>query len=185
MEKLKARFLKARAAWRVAQKREREKQKKKEQARLRRMGGIVLAMVKEGAYPRDEFMADLDNFLSDPGDRTLFGLRPREAEAVVVVERARKRGGYMTRKQLIDRVVESSEVRLSKREAGQCLDALFGSMGRAVRDNGRFAWPGFGTFTVKQRAARQGRNPRTGEVMEVKASKTVNFKPAPALKGKL
>lgn len=185
VEKLKARFLKARAAWRVAQKREREKRKKKEQARLRRIGGIVLAMVREGAYPRDEFMADMDSFLSDPGDRTLFGLPPREAAAVVVVERVRKRGGYMTRKQLIDRVVESSEVKLSKKDAGQVLDALFGSMGRAVCDNGRFAWPGFGIFTVKKRAARQGRNPRTGEVMEVKASRTVSFKPAPALKGKL
>ena len=185
VEELKARFLKARAAWRVAQKREREKQKKKEQTRLRRMGGIVLAMVKEGAYPRDEFMADVDNFLSDPRDRELFGLQPREAEAVVVVERARKRGGYMTRKQLIDRVVQSSEVRLSKGAAGQFLDALCGSMGRSVRETGRFGWPGFGTFTVKQRAARQGRNPRTGEVMEVKASSTVSFKPAPALKGKL
>ena len=184
-EKLKARFLKARAAWRVAQKREREKQKKKVQARLRRMGGIVLAMVKDGAYPRDEFMADVDSFLSDPGDRELFGLRPREAEAVVVVERARERGGYMTRKQLIDRVVESSEGRLSKGAAGQFLDALFGSMGRAVRDNGRFSWPGFGTFTVRDRAARQGRNPRTGETMQVAATRTVSFKPAPGLKGKL
>lgn len=185
VEQLKARFLKARAAWRVAQKREREKQKKKEQARLRRMGGIVLAMVKEGAYLRDEFMADMDNFLSDPGDRKLFGLQRREAEAVVAAERARKRGGYMTRKQLIDRVVESSEVRLSKGEAGQLLDALFGSMGRAVRDNGRFSWPGFGTFTVRDRAPRQGRNPRTGETMQVAATRTVGFKPAPALKGSL
>ena len=91
----------------------------------------------------------------------------------------------MTRRQLIDRVVESSEVGLSKKEAGQFLDAMFGSMGRAVRDNGRFAWPGFGTLTVKERAARQGRNPRTGEVLELKASKSVSFKPAPALKGKL
>ena len=154
-------------------------------ARLRRIGGIVLAMVKEGAYPRDEFLADMDRFLSDAGERRLFGLPPREAEAVEVVEQVRKRGGYMTRKQLIDRVVESSGVRLSRKDTGQVLDALFRSMGRAVCENDRFAWPGFGTFTVKKRAARQGRNPRTGESMKVEASKTVSFKPAPAFRGKL
>ena len=91
----------------------------------------------------------------------------------------------MTRKQLIDRVVEGSEVSLSKKDAGQVLDALFGSMGRVVCEDGRFAWAGFGTLTVKSRAARQGRNPRTGEIMKVEASKTVNFKSAPALKSML
>ena len=175
-EKLKARFLKARAAWRVAQKRERERRKKKEQARLRRIGGIVLAMVKEGVYPRDEFMADMDNFLSDEADRRLFGLPP--------VKKNRK-GGHMTKKELIDRVVEGSEAGLSKKDAGAILDAVFVCMGGAVCEDERFAWPGFGTFTVKNRAARQGRNPRTGEIMKVGASRTVNFKPALALKGGL
>ena len=74
---------------------------------------------------------------------------------------------------------------LSKRDAGEILDALFGQVGRAVREDGRFAWPGFGTFTVKDRAARQGRNLRTGEPMAVKASRTVGFKPAPGLKNSL
>lgn len=181
-EKLKARLLKARTAWRAAQKRQQEKRKKREAVRMRQIGRIVLEMVEAGAYPRDEFMAGMDRYLSDPDERQLFGLPPREAEAVVVVKQARKRGGYMTRKQLIDRVVESSEVSLSKKAAGDVLDSLFGVMGRAVREEGRFAWPGFGTFTLRERAARKGRNPRTGETMDVKASRTVGFKAAPALK---
>lgn len=88
----------------------------------------------------------------------------------------------MTRKELIDRVVEGSEVRLSKKEAGALLDAVFGVMGQAIGERKRFAYPGFGTFTVRERSARRGRNPRTGEVMDVKAGATVGFKPAPLLK---
>lgn len=184
-EKLKARLLKARAAWRAAQKREREKRKKQEEIRIRRIGKIVLKMVEAGAYPRDEFMSDLDKFLSDAEERKLFGLPPRDAEAASVVEPVRKRGGYMTKKQLIDRVVQGSEVCLSKKDAGEVLDALFGVVGRAVCEEGRFAWPGFGTCTVRERSARKGRNPQTGEPVDIKASRTVGFKPARCLKGDL
>ena len=178
-------MLKARAAWRAFQKREQEKRKRQEEARNRRIGRIVLQMVEDGAYPRDEFMADLDRFLSDPRDRKLFGLPPRETESAAAVEQLPKRRRRMTRKQLIDRVVESSEASLSKRDAGEVLDAVFGTMGRAVCESGRFVWPGFGTFTVRERAARQGRSPRTGEWIQVKASRTVGFRPAPALKDRL
>ena len=91
----------------------------------------------------------------------------------------------MTRKELIDRVVECSEAGLSKKDAGVLLDAVFGAMGRAICEEKRFAWPGFGTFTVRERAARSGRNPRTGAVMDIEASRTVGFKAAPGLRGGL
>jgi len=55
----------------------------------------------------------------------------------------------------------------------------------AIRKNERFAYPGFGTFNVKKRKPRKGRNPRTGEVIKIKGSKTVSFKAAPQLKNKL
>ena len=184
-EKLKARFLKARAAWRAAQKREREKKRKQEDARNRRIGRVVLEMVEAGAYPRDEFMADLDRFLSDRNERELFGLPPREAEVVKIVEQAQRRGGYMTRKQLIDRVVEGCQGKLSKKDTGAVVEAVFGSMHRAVCEHGRFVWPGFGTLRVSERAPRRGRHPRTGEVIVVEARKTVIFKPAPTLKNGL
>jgi len=45
--------------------------------------------------------------------------------------------------------------------------------------------PGFGTFTVRSRKARTGRNPKTNEPLKIKASKTVGFKPAPTLKASL
>ena len=142
-------------------------------------------MVEAGAYPRDEFMADLDRFLSDRDERKLFGLPPREAEGVKIVGRARKRSGYMTRKQLIDRVAESWQGKLSKKDVGAVVAALFGLMGRAVCEDGRFAWSGFGTLRVMERAARRGRHPGTGEEMVVKARKTVIFRPAQLLTGSL
>ena len=91
----------------------------------------------------------------------------------------------MTRKELIDRVVESSAAGLSRKDAGVLLDAVFGAMGRAICEEKRFAWPGFGTFTVRERAARRGRNPRTGATMDIKAGRTVGFKAAPGLRGGL
>ena len=51
-----------------------------------------------------------------------------------------------------------------------------------LKREGRFTLPGFGTFTVAKRKARKARNPRTGEAIKVKASKTVRFKASPTLK---
>lgn len=51
-----------------------------------------------------------------------------------------------------------------------------------LKKNGGFTLPGFGTFTVHKRKARKGVNPRTGEAIKVKASKTVRFKASPVLK---
>ncbi|MBT5633626.1 MAG: HU family DNA-binding protein, partial [Nitrospina sp.] len=56
---------------------------------------------------------------------------------------------------------------------------------KAIKKEKRFAYPSFGTFTVRSRKARKGRNPRTGEEIKIKASKTVGFKPAPTLKNSL
>ena len=56
---------------------------------------------------------------------------------------------------------------------------------KAIKKEKRFAYPSFGTFTVRTRKARKGRNPQTGEEIKIKASKTVGFKPAPTLKNSL
>ena len=82
-------------------------------------------------------------------------------------------------------VSSGSGTKLSLSEVEKLVDAAFREMGQAVSGEGRFAWPGFGTFTVRERRARQGRNPQTGETMKVAASRTVGFKPAPSLKGML
>ena len=70
----------------------------------------------------------------------------------------------------------------SKAGAARWLDAVLDGIVKGVKKNQRVALSGFGTFTLKQRAARMGVNPKTGEQIEIKASKTVGFKAAKALK---
>ncbi len=88
----------------------------------------------------------------------------------------------MTKAELIDQVVGSAGSDLSKKATGELVDAVFDAIGQAIKKDARFSYPGFGTFTVKKRAARKGRNPQTGAAIRIKASKTVGFKPAPGLK---
>jgi len=86
----------------------------------------------------------------------------------------------MTKGELIDAVAKSAKI--SKLAAGVAVDATFDSIGKAIKKSKRFQVPGFGTFTVRSRKARQGRNPQTGAVINIKASRSVGFKPAPVLK---
>lgn len=92
----------------------------------------------------------------------------------------------MTKDELIGAVTKAvKDSSLSKRLAGDVIDATFEAISKAVKKDKRFAYPGFGTFTVRSRKARKGRNPQTGEEIKIKASKTVGFKPAPTLKKSL
>jgi len=90
------------------------------------------------------------------------------------------RGKRMTKGELIDAVAKTAKI--SKVAAGDALDATFENIGKAIKKNKRFQVPGFGTFTVRSRKARKGRNPQTGAAINIKASRTVGFKPAPVLK---
>ena len=92
----------------------------------------------------------------------------------------------MTKDDLVSTVVKSCKGDdLSKRLAGDVLNAAFEAISKAIKKEKRFTYPGFGTFTVRNRKARTGRNPQTGATIKIKASKTVGFKPAPTLKGSL
>ena len=92
----------------------------------------------------------------------------------------------MTKDDLINSVIKScKDPNLSKRLTGDVLDAVFENISKAIKKEKRFAYPSFGTFTVRNRKARKGRNPQTGEEIKIKASKTVGFKPAPTLKSSL
>ena len=84
-----------------------------------------------------------------------------------------------------DQVTSSSGVSLSKKDTETLLEATFNAIGQAVCKEKRFAYPGFGTFTLRERTARKGRNPQTGATMKIKASKTIAFKPTPSLKDSL
>jgi len=86
----------------------------------------------------------------------------------------------MTKGDLVDAVAKSAKI--SKRAAGEAVDATFEGISRGIRKSKRFQVPGFGTFTVRSRKARIGRNPQTGAEISIKASRTVGFKPAPVLK---
>ena len=91
----------------------------------------------------------------------------------------------MTKKDFIDHVSANAGIKISRKDAEAVIDAAFSAIGESVRAENRFAYPGFGTFTVRERPARDGRNPQTGKKIRIKASKTVAFKPAPALRGSL
>jgi DNA-binding protein HU-beta len=86
----------------------------------------------------------------------------------------------MTKGELIDAVAKDANI--SKLAAGVAVDATFDSIAKAIKKSKRFQVPGFGTFTVRSRKARKGRNPQTGAVINIKASRSVGFKPAPLLK---
>jgi DNA-binding protein HU-beta len=86
----------------------------------------------------------------------------------------------MTKQDLIEAVAKSTG--LSKRGAAGAVDATIGSITKGIKKEKRLALSGFGTFTVRKRKARTGRNPRTGEEIKIGPSKTVGFKPAPGLK---
>jgi DNA-binding protein HU-beta len=86
----------------------------------------------------------------------------------------------MTKAELID-VVHSKLEGHSKKAVAELVEVVFATTADAIAE-GRFSYPGFGTFTVKTRKAREGRNPRTGKTIKISESKSVGFKAAPNLK---
>jgi DNA-binding protein HU-beta len=89
----------------------------------------------------------------------------------------------LTKDELITAVIKNcKDQELTKRLAADVVDATFDTISKAIKKEKRYSYPGFGTFTVRLRKARKGRNPQTGEEIKIKASKTVGFKPAPTLK---
>ena len=86
----------------------------------------------------------------------------------------------MNKAELIEAVADSAD--LSKAAAGRALDAAIDVIKNALKKGDTVTLVGFGTFSVRKRAARTGRNPRTGEAIKIKASKVPGFKAGKALK---
>ena len=86
----------------------------------------------------------------------------------------------MNKAELIDAVADAAD--LSKASAARAVDAMTDAITSALKKEQQVTLVGFGTFTVRSRAARSGRNPRTGETISIKASKVPGFKPGKALK---
>ena len=86
----------------------------------------------------------------------------------------------MNKAELIDAIAESAD--LSKASATRALDATLDAITSQLVSGEQVTLVGFGTFSVKARAARTGRNPRTGEAIQIKASNVPGFKAGKALK---
>jgi len=90
----------------------------------------------------------------------------------------------MTKNELVEKICAGQDG-LTKKSGAQIVDTLFTAMQSSISAEEKFSYPGFGTFVVRSRKERTGRNPRTGETMQIAASKTVGFKPAKAFKDAL
>ena len=86
----------------------------------------------------------------------------------------------MNKSQLIDSVADAADI--SKASATRAVDAVFDSIAGSLKGGDTVTLVGFGTFSARKRAARAGRNPRTGETIQIKASTLPVFKPGKALK---
>jgi len=91
----------------------------------------------------------------------------------------------MTKQELVNLIAAGNNWGLSKKATEEVVDAVFDSIRKAIKKDRRFRYPGFGTFEIRSRKARTGRNPRTGDTIKIKASKTVGFRPAKNLKTKI
>ena len=86
----------------------------------------------------------------------------------------------MNKSELIDAIAKSANI--SKATAGSALDGTISAITAALKKNDTVTLVGFGTFKVGKRAARTGRNPRTGEEIKIKAAKVPKFSAGKALK---
>lgn len=89
----------------------------------------------------------------------------------------------MNKADLVDLIADKADI--SKASAARALEAALAGITDALRAGDQVALIGFGTFAVKQRAERQGRNPKTGELLNIAASRSPGFKPGKALRDAL
>ncbi len=86
----------------------------------------------------------------------------------------------MNKSELIDSIAQAADI--SKAAAERALDGTVAAITSSLKKGGMVTLVGFGTFYVGERAARSGRNPRTGETIEIKASRVPKFRAGKALK---
>jgi len=86
----------------------------------------------------------------------------------------------MNKSELVNSVAEGADI--SKAAAARAVDAMVGAVSGSLGKGEQVTIIGFGTFSIRERAARQGRNPQTGKPMQISASKSVGFKAGKQLK---
>jgi DNA-binding protein HU-beta len=89
----------------------------------------------------------------------------------------------MNKSELIEHIAKQADI--SKAAATRALDAMVGGVKATLKKSGTVTIVGFGTFAVTKRAARTGRNPRTGAAIKIKSAKVPRFRPGKALKDAL
>lgn len=90
----------------------------------------------------------------------------------------------MNKRELIAAVADTHED-LAKSKVRAVVEAMFDAITHSLATEGRYTHPGFGSFTVRTRSARLGRNPHTGEAIEIPETRVIGFKPATELKKSL
>jgi DNA-binding protein HU-beta len=105
--------------------------------------------------------------------------RPRWPFAINAINNSLE-GIRVNKSELIESIAASAD--LPKAAAGRALDAMVETITGALKENDQVVLVGFGTFSVKDRAARTGRNPQTGAEIQIKAAKVPGFKAGKALK---
>lgn len=89
----------------------------------------------------------------------------------------------MNKTQLIDAIAEKAG--LTKVDSKKALEAFIATVGESLKGGDKVALVGFGSFSVSERSARNGRNPQTGKIIEIPAKKVIKFKAGAELEGQL
>jgi DNA-binding protein HU-beta len=90
---------------------------------------------------------------------------------------------FVNKSELIEHIANQADI--SKAAAGRAIDATIEAVKKTLKKGGTVSLVGFGSFAVTKRAARAGRNPRTGATIKIKAAKVPKFRPGKALKDAL
>jgi DNA-binding protein HU-beta len=93
------------------------------------------------------------------------------------------KGIFVNKTELIEHIAKNADI--SKAAATRALESVIGAVKTTLKKGGSVSLVGFGTFAVTKRAARTGRNPRTGDTIKIKAAKLPKFRPGKALKDAL
>ena len=94
-----------------------------------------------------------------------------------------EKGVFVNKTELIEHIAKHADI--SKAAAGRALESTIGAVKTTLKKGGTVSLLGFGTFAVTKRAARTGRNPRTGDAIKIKSAKVPKFRPGKALKDAL
>ena len=89
----------------------------------------------------------------------------------------------MNKTDLIDIIAKDAGI--NKRQASDAIESFMGAVAKSLRGGEKITLVGFGTFSVTKRAARKGRNPKTGETVKIKAKKVAKFRPSLELNARL